>query len=133
MNILIPTIYHQLAEKWWFKQHLKGNITPLFVRGYVMASDIEEKQTFEACGCSAEMGFIIKEGDDTANVSLFGNDFSQLEANMNKYIHLATNISNQVIYETKKIENKCGLQAKFQFTCSAEKLIFELKTRSLAH
>lgn len=97
-----------------------------------MTTKVEENQVCEACGCSAEMGFIIKEGDDVANISLFGRDFTALESELNKYIDLAKTVSDEVTYESQRIEGKDGIETRFQFTCSAEKLIFELKTRALA-
>lgn len=97
-----------------------------------MTTEIQENQVCEACGCSAEMGFIIKEGDDVAQVTLYGTEDSQLDAELNKYVELAKTVSDEVQHETQKLEGESGLQIRFKFTCSAEKLIFELKTRSLA-
>ncbi|MBD1558763.1 DUF406 family protein [Vibrio sp. S9_S30] len=97
-----------------------------------MTTKAEDNQVCEACGCSAEMGFIIKEGDDVANISLFGRDFAALESELNKYIDLANTVSNEVKYESQRLEDEAGIETRFQFTCSAEKLIFELKTRTLA-
>lgn len=92
-----------------------------------------EKEVCEACGCAGEMGFIIKEGDNVAEVIIHGSDKSLLQAELNKYIELAKQVSAEVQYEISEIEDgSTELTARFQFEVSAEKLIFELKTRSLA-
>ena len=91
-----------------------------------------EDEICEACGCSAEMGFIIKEGDDVAEVSLFGEEKTQLEAKFESYIALAKDVNSKVEYEiTPMADDAKELHARFKFEVSAEKLIFELKSRSL--
>ncbi|PJC87354.1 hypothetical protein CSW98_05500 [Vibrio sp. HA2012] len=86
----------------------------------------------EACGCSAEVGFIIKEGDEVAEVSLFGEEKSQLETKFQDYITLAKQVNANVEYDvTPMADDAKELHARFKFEVSAEKLIFELKTRSL--
>ena len=92
----------------------------------------QEDDFCETCGCSAEMGFIIKEGDDVAEVSLFGEEKAQMEAEFGKYIALAKEVNSSVEYEvTPMADDAKELHARFKFEVSAEKLIFELKTRSL--
>jgi len=93
----------------------------------------EPEQVCEACGCAGEMGFIIKEGDDVAEVSIFAEGKTLLEAELNKYVDLAKQVCAAVEYEVSPIdEDSSELTARFKFEVSAEKLIFELKTRSLA-
>ncbi|NVD08398.1 DUF406 family protein [Vibrio sp. JPW-9-11-11] len=93
----------------------------------------EQEQVCEACGCAGEMGFIIKEGDDVAEVTIFAQGKALLESELAKYVELAKQVCANVEYETSPIEdNSEQLTARFQFEVSAEKLIFELKTRSLA-
>jgi uncharacterized protein YfcZ (UPF0381/DUF406 family) len=92
-----------------------------------------EDELCEACGVSAEMGFIIKEGDDVAEVSLFGESKAQLEAEFAKYSTLAKEVSEDAQIEVSAMaEDAKELHARIKFDVSAEKLIFELKTRSLA-
>ncbi|MBY6196159.1 YfcZ/YiiS family protein [Vibrio hangzhouensis] len=98
-----------------------------------MSNTYEEPTVCEACGVAGEMGFIIKEGDDVAEVQLFGESKAQLEAEIQKYIELAKTVSNNVEFEQSALEEDSKeLTARFKFEVSAEKLIFELKTRSLA-
>ncbi|WP_415721914.1 YfcZ/YiiS family protein [Photobacterium ganghwense] len=98
-----------------------------------MTNESQEYQTCEACGVSAEMGFIIKEGDEVAEVHIFGGDKPALEAELANYVSLAKTVNANVKHEVNELsEDSTELTARFQFECSAEKLIFELKTRSLA-
>lgn len=91
-----------------------------------------EDEVCEACGCSAEMGFIIKEGDDVAEVSLFGENKSQMEVELQNYVALAKEVNANMEYDVSPMADDAKeLHARFKFEVSAEKLIFELKTRSL--
>ncbi|PNH90939.1 hypothetical protein C1M56_01410 [Vibrio diazotrophicus] len=92
----------------------------------------EVNQVCEACGCSAEMGFFIKEGDEVAEVTIFAPNQDQLKSELDKYIALAKEVCAAVEFESTPIdENTTELNARFKFEVSAEKLIFELKSRSL--
>ncbi len=97
-----------------------------------MSNTYEEPEVCEACGVSGEMGFIIKEGDDVAEVYIFADGKEALEAELARYIELAQTVSSNVQHEVSEIEDDSQeLTARFQFEVSAEKLIFELKSRSL--
>lgn len=93
----------------------------------------EQEQVCEACGCAGEMGFIIKEGDDVAEVTIFAQGQELLNAELAKYVDLAKQVCAEVEFETSTItDESTEATARFKFEVSAEKLIFELKTRSLA-
>lgn len=95
--------------------------------------EVVENTVCEACGCAGEMGFIIKEGDDVAEVTIYAESKALLESEFAKYLTLAKEVSSTVEYEaTELTEDSKELKALFKFEVSAEKLIFELKTRSLA-
>ncbi|MGL4381929.1 MAG: YfcZ/YiiS family protein [Vibrio sp.] len=92
-----------------------------------------ENEVCEACGCAGEIGFIIREGDDVAEVSIFGADPAHLRGKLAEYISLAQQVCAAVEYEVAPAaEDATELHARFKFEVSAEKLIFELKTRALA-
>ncbi len=92
-----------------------------------------ENELCDACGVAAEMGFVIGEGDEVAEVSLFGDSRASLEQELNKYIELAKQVCANVEYEATALDdNSKELHARFKFEVSAEKLIFELKSRSLS-
>lgn len=95
-----------------------------------MSSDNKESQACDACGCSAEVGYMIKEGDDIAEVSIFGQHKQQLETEWQQYLVLAKTVNENVI-PTIVSSDESELHARLQFECSAEKLIFELKSRTL--
>ncbi|WP_070967084.1 YfcZ/YiiS family protein [Vibrio sonorensis] len=98
-----------------------------------MSVKAEDNQVCEACGCAGEMGFIIKEGDDVAEVSLYGPNKDTLLAELDKYLTLAKEVCKNVEHEVTPVDdNSTELTARFKFEVSAEKLIFELKSRSIA-
>lgn len=98
-----------------------------------MTNEEQEYQPCDACGVSAEMGFIIKEGDDVAEVKVFANGKKALETELNNYLLLAKEVNANFKHDvTELTETSQELTARIQFECSAEKLIFELKSRSLA-
>ncbi len=92
-----------------------------------------ENEPCEACGCSAEVGFIIKEGDEVAEVSLFGESKAELESEFEKYASLARSVNQKVELEISTLtDDSKELHARIKFEVSAEKLIFELKSRSIS-
>ncbi|PFG57872.1 uncharacterized protein YfcZ (UPF0381/DUF406 family) [Vibrio sp. ES.051] len=98
-----------------------------------MSVKLEENQVCEACGCAGEIGFIIKEGDEVADVTIFAETKPELESAVTKYIELAKSVCANVEYNFSEItEESKQINVRFKFEVSAEKLIFELKTRSLA-
>ncbi|EMD80514.1 YfcZ/YiiS family protein [Vibrio diabolicus] len=98
-----------------------------------MSVELEKNQVCEACGCAGEIGFIIKEGDEVADVTVFAQTKTELESELQKYIELAKSVCADVEYNVSKItEESNQATARFKFEVSAEKLIFELKTRSIA-
>lgn len=62
-----------------------------------------ENEVCEACGCAGEIGFIIREGDDVAEVSLFGSDKAHLEGKLAEYISLAKQVCANVEYEVAPV------------------------------
>jgi len=99
-----------------------------------MSVELEKNQVCEACGCAGEIGFIIKEGDEVADVTVFAQTKTELESELQKYIELAKSVCSDVEYNVSTITDESDqVTARFKFEVSAEKLIFELKTRSLTH
>ncbi|NLS11706.1 DUF406 family protein [Vibrio sp. SM6] len=98
-----------------------------------MTTQLEENTVCEACGCAGEIGFIIKEGDDVAEVTIYANGQEALEAELARYTTLAQSVNANVEFEVAPVnQDSQELNARFKFEVSAEKLIFELKSRSLA-
>lgn len=94
----------------------------------------KEVEVCEACGTTAEFGYTIKEGDDVADVTIYAENKEFAESEFNTYFSLAKkinkNVTHNINFDTETNFNP--LNAKFKFECSAEKIIFELKSRSLA-
>ncbi|MCW8335698.1 YfcZ/YiiS family protein [Vibrio sp. SCSIO 43135] len=98
-----------------------------------MSIEQTEAEVCEACGCAGEMGFIIKEGDDVAEVTIFANNKEQLDGEFQKYLTLAQQVCANVEHELSPVSDESKeLTARFKFEVSAEKLIFELKSRSIS-
>ncbi|KQA26140.1 hypothetical protein AAY53_11455 [Vibrio metoecus] len=93
-----------------------------------------ENEVCEACGCAGEIGFIIREGDDVTLKFLYLAPYkAHLEGKLAEYVALAKQVCANVEYEVAPAESDATeLHARFKFEVSAEKLIFELKTRALA-
>jgi uncharacterized protein YfcZ (UPF0381/DUF406 family) len=92
-----------------------------------------ENDVCEACGCAGEMGYIIKEGDDVAEVTIMGDSKAAMEQVFEEYLTLAKQVNSAVEFEKSPLDDDSKqLTARFKFEVSAEKLIFELKSRSLA-
>lgn len=98
-----------------------------------MSIETQENAVCEACGCAGEIGFIIKEGDDVADVTIYASSKELLEAEFARYLELAKSVNENVEFNTGELNSESTeLKARFKFEVSAEKLIFELKSRSLA-
>jgi uncharacterized protein YfcZ (UPF0381/DUF406 family) len=98
-----------------------------------MTEQYQDAELCEACGCAAEVGFMIKEGDEVSQISLYSDSAAQLKAEFEKYIELAKSINANVKFDTSEIEESSKeLHANFQFEVTAEKLIFDLKSRTLS-
>ncbi|GAM55262.1 hypothetical protein JCM19232_1296 [Vibrio ishigakensis] len=98
-----------------------------------MSQQYKEPEVCEACGVAGEMGFVINEGNEVSEVSLFASSKEAVEAEFEKYLALAKQVNDAVQHQTEITEGEqFELQAKFKFEVSAEKLIYDLKCRSLA-
>ncbi|XAW87934.1 YfcZ/YiiS family protein [Vibrio sp. CDRSL-10 TSBA] len=92
-----------------------------------------EPEVCEACGVAGEMGFIIREGDDVAEVTIFADSEPQMRAELDKYLTLAQQVNKNVEHEVMPLADDAKeMHVRFKFEVSAEKLIFELRSRSLA-
>nr|WP_086939980.1 DUF406 family protein [Thaumasiovibrio occultus] len=95
-----------------------------------MSDQTTQYEACEACGVSAEMGFVIKEGDDVASVTITAPDQTAAQGELEKYLELAKEVNAAFTYQAADFaEGKLEVLVKFE--CSAEKLIFELRSRSI--
>ncbi|WP_108652700.1 DUF406 family protein [Dongshaea marina] len=98
-----------------------------------MSVENKVQETCDACGAFAEIGTVIGEGDDILELSLSGDNEQQLKEQFAKCVALA-----KEIYADAKVEQSISsengtvtLKGKIQFGCTAEKMIFEMRARSL--
>ena len=94
----------------------------------------EEATVCDACGVTAEMGYVIGAGDEVAEVTIFANDRESALTEFAAYQQLAMQVNADVMHDFNPQEAFAisPLVVKFKFDYSAEKIIFELRSRSLA-
>ena len=87
----------------------------------------------DACGVTAEMGYVILDNDDVTEVTIFSEEKSHAIAEFNEYLQLAKSVNKNVVHDLDENADLSldPLIIKLKFECSAEKLIFELRSRSL--
>lgn len=91
-----------------------------------------QTDTCDACGVSAEIGYIISEGDEVAEVTIHGDSKDAVQARFEQYLALAESINPAVKHDFDPQQfDGSRAHIKLQFECSAEKLIFELRSRGL--
>lgn len=95
-----------------------------------LQQDIADNTVCEACGCAGEIGYLIKEGDHVADVFIEGLDKVALDGLLNQYKIMALDV-NPKVEETIVSQDSNKTHVQYSFEVSAEKLIFELKTRAL--
>ena len=99
-----------------------------------MTTNDQLNEVCDSCGCVAEIGTIIAAGDD--RIALEINAANETEANTKfaQYEELAKKITSEVKISSQisnHDNNRVLLKADLQFTCTAEKLIFEMRARYL--
>lgn len=92
-----------------------------------------KEEVCEACGCLAEVGTIIREGDDVVTVPVEGSDEADARARQARYLEIAKMACPDVKMQDELTQVGSGvvLNTVFEFTCTAEKMIFELRARSV--
>lgn len=97
-----------------------------------MTNEHKDPEVCDACGVTAEMGYVIGAGDDVATVTINAQGADALNAQLEKYLEVARGINENIKFETTPVDaDSTELTAKIQFEVTAEKIIFELNTRSL--
>ncbi len=98
-----------------------------------MSVEEHVQETCEACGCVAEIGTVINEGDDTLNFTIDSDDAASAEARLAKYEALAREIYPEVTIakQASDVAGRFTLAVALQFSCTAEKLIFEMRSRAI--
>ncbi|WP_024872102.1 YfcZ/YiiS family protein [Tolumonas lignilytica] len=92
-----------------------------------------KEEVCEACGCLAEVGTIIRDGDDIVVIPVEGDDEADARARQERYVEVAKQACPDVLVssELQTVANGVILNTTLQFTCTAEKMIFEMRARSV--
>jgi uncharacterized protein YfcZ (UPF0381/DUF406 family) len=96
-----------------------------------MSNDIL-KECSEQCGCTAEIGTVIGENDTEYTFELKGAK-DDVEALYQKYLKVAKDVDESVKVQIEESTDNADfvLKGTFTFSCSAEKLIFQMKSGAL--
>ena len=81
------------------------------------------------CGCSAEIGTIITEGDDVFEYELRGSA-ETVEKDSERYDSAARSVSDavQIQHHDTRDGEELARRVTLKFTCTAEKMIFQIRT-----
>lgn len=98
-----------------------------------MSVQEQVQETCEACGCVAEIGSIINEGDDLITLTVEAADAVSAEARLDKFVELARAIYSDVVVakEMQTTTDGVVLNCSLTFSCTAEKIIFEMRSRAI--
>lgn len=92
----------------------------------------KDPEVCEACGVAGEMGYVIGDDDLVATVTIHAINGQAIREQFQKYLDVADKVASEFTYESSVIEeDTTEMTAKLKFDVSAEKIIFELQTRSL--
>lgn len=94
---------------------------------------VQVQETCDSCGCFAEIGTIIGEGDDVMDLVVEAATEADARTKLAAYEALARQVTAEVEIRSELSQGASGviLKARLQFTCTAEKLIFEMRARSI--
>lgn len=98
-----------------------------------MSVEDKVQETCDSCGCFAEIGTIIGEGDDVMELVIEAAVEADARAKLAAYEALAKQVTAEASISSELSQGANGviLKARLQFTCTAEKLIFEMRARSI--
>jgi uncharacterized protein (TIGR00743 family) len=99
----------------------------------MMSVEDKVQETCDSCGCFAEIGTIIGEGDDVMDLVIEAAVEADARAKLAAYEALAKQVTAEASISSELSQGANGviLKARLQFTCTAEKLIFEMRARSI--
>ncbi len=91
------------------------------------------QETCEACGCVAEIGTVISEGDDRVVLTVEAPTMDAAEERLAKYVELARAVYSDVVVTKEPKSSAAGVAINCQlaFSCTAEKIIFEMRSRAI--
>lgn len=96
-----------------------------------MSVQEQVQECCDSCGCYAEVGTIIGEGDESVVLPIEAASEAEAQARLAQYAALAKQICDAVVIQQQWQADTGVLTAGLQFTCTAEKLIFEMRARAI--
>lgn len=83
------------------------------------------------CGATAEIGTVIHADDNVTQGEIVSDNAAKTSSLYDRYVQLAESITDEVNCEFT--DENAGKNRKycFTFTCTAEKMIFEMRVRSI--
>ncbi|MGN1393164.1 MAG: DUF406 family protein [Succinivibrionaceae bacterium] len=89
------------------------------------------KDTCNECGCNVEIGTVLSESDCVYKGRLNGT-LEEVNLKYDYFFKIAKDVDNTVeVLRTDNIEkNQYIVDFVFKFSCSAEKMIFQLKSKA---
>lgn len=82
------------------------------------------------CGAVAEIGTVIREGDVVFNGTISADSQKSCDEKFDKFLNLAKQITD-LLEVKKEFINETTLKYTFTFSCTAEKMIYEMRLRSI--
>ena len=91
------------------------------------------EETCEACGCVAEIGTLINEGDDQLTLDVTAASLAEAHARVARFVELAKAIAAdvKVAQQVQEQGDQAVVTLQLTFGCTAEKLIFEMRSRAI--
>lgn len=83
------------------------------------------------CGAQAEIGTVIKGGDEVFKGSIESEDKDKTQEIYQKCLSLAKSISEELIVDEQTENDGKKINYLFKFSCTVEKMIYEMRVRSI--
>ncbi len=83
------------------------------------------------CGATAEIGTVIKTGDDVYQGTIDTDNKTKTKDIYNKCLDLAKSISDELEFNFSSENDEKTIRYTFKFTCTVEKMIYEMRVRSI--
>ncbi|MBQ8708892.1 MAG: DUF406 family protein [Succinivibrionaceae bacterium] len=83
------------------------------------------------CGATAEIGTVIRAGDDVYRGEISAENPQAVASLYQKYLDLAQSVCGELKSEYTDENGGKARKYTFAFTCTAEKMIFELRARNI--
>ncbi len=83
------------------------------------------------CGATAEIGTVIKTGDDVYQGTISAENPETTRQTYQKCLDLAKSISDELEISSSEENQGQTIHYTFKFSCTVEKMIYEMRVRSI--